>query len=80
MVWVCLGASVVGIAIALYVAYIRPDELILPGSTVMTSHESGNVEPMASKAEGPSPSNRHKDEDMQVQVVNERTQPHHYEV
>ncbi|EAN91388.1 hypothetical protein C3747_202g310c [Trypanosoma cruzi] len=40
LVWVCLGVTVVGIGIALYVAYRRPDELHLPGSTVMVSKES----------------------------------------
>nr|AGN32917.1 hypothetical protein [Trypanosoma rangeli] len=49
LVWVCLGITVVGVAIALYVAYRRPDELHLPGSTVMVATESemqnGNNEP-----------------------------------
>nr|CCC95222.1 unnamed protein product [Trypanosoma congolense IL3000] len=33
LVWVCLGITIVGIAIAMYVAYRRPDELQLPGSS-----------------------------------------------
>lgn len=53
LVWVCLGITVVGIAIALYVAYRRPDELHLPGSTVMVSTEGeemcGNNGPSKTK-------------------------------
>ncbi|EAN85415.1 hypothetical protein C3747_547g55c [Trypanosoma cruzi] len=49
LVWVCLGVTIVGIGMALYIAYRRPDELHLPGSTVMVSTEmeeaSGNNEP-----------------------------------
>ncbi|CAD2213929.1 hypothetical protein AGDE_00129 [Angomonas deanei] len=40
LVWVCLGITVAGVIIALYVAYRRPDELHLPGSTVMTAQET----------------------------------------
>ncbi|GET91094.1 hypothetical protein, conserved [Leishmania tarentolae] len=40
LVWVCLGITVVGVIVALYVAYKRPDELHLPGSVVMTAMES----------------------------------------
>ncbi|KAH9599660.1 hypothetical protein LSM04_009326 [Trypanosoma melophagium] len=43
LVWVCLGITVVGVMIALYVAYRRPDELHLPGTTVMVSTESEEV-------------------------------------
>ncbi|CAJ1032740.1 hypothetical protein Q4I30_006263 [Leishmania utingensis] len=40
LVWVCLGITVVGVIVALFVAYKRPDELHLPGSVVMTAVES----------------------------------------
>ncbi|KAG5496918.1 hypothetical protein GH5_01429 [Leishmania sp. Ghana 2012 LV757] len=40
LVWVCLGITVVGVIVALYIAYKRPDELHLPGSVVMTAVES----------------------------------------
>ncbi|KAG5471977.1 hypothetical protein CUR178_02642 [Leishmania enriettii] len=40
LVWVCLGITVVGVIVALYLAYKRPDELHLPGSVVMTAVES----------------------------------------
>lgn len=50
LVWLCLGLTVVGIIIALYVAYRRPDELHLPGSTVMTAQET----------EGPEMADSHK--------------------
>ncbi|EAN79559.1 hypothetical protein, conserved [Trypanosoma brucei brucei TREU927] len=33
LVWVCLGITVVGIGIALYVAHRRPDELHIPGAS-----------------------------------------------
>ncbi|CCW71597.1 unnamed protein product [Phytomonas sp. Hart1] len=44
LVWVCLGITVVGIIIALYVAYRRPDELHLPGMMDLPrkGHESSN--------------------------------------
>lgn len=40
LVWVCLGITIVGVIVAMYVAYRRPDELELPGSVVMTMQES----------------------------------------
>ncbi|KAK7201927.1 hypothetical protein NESM_000260300 [Novymonas esmeraldas] len=40
LVWVCLGITVAGVIVALFVAYKRPDELHLPGSVVMTAVES----------------------------------------
>ncbi|KEG13839.1 hypothetical protein DQ04_00761190 [Trypanosoma grayi] len=43
LVWVCLGITVVGVALALYVAYRRPDEFHLPGSTVMVATETEEV-------------------------------------
>ncbi|CCW65869.1 unnamed protein product [Phytomonas sp. EM1] len=56
LVWICLGITVVGIIIALYVAYRRPDELHLPGMTAMTVKEQesipGNVEPQQRENEG----------------------------
>lgn len=44
LVWVCLGITIVGVIVALYVAYRRPDELHLPGSTVMTAQETEGAE------------------------------------
>lgn len=40
LVWICLGITVVGVIIALYVAYRRPDELHLPGTNDMVSTET----------------------------------------
>ncbi|KAL7701248.1 hypothetical protein N2W54_005631 [Lotmaria passim] len=40
LVWVCLGITVAGVIVALFVAYKRPAELHLPGSVVMTAVES----------------------------------------
>ncbi|EPY27013.1 hypothetical protein STCU_05965 [Strigomonas culicis] len=44
LVWLCLGITIAGVIVALYVAYRRPDELHLPGSTVMTATENEPAE------------------------------------
>lgn len=53
LVWVCLGITVVGVLVAMYVAYKRPEELHLPGSVVMTAVESQPNNGAANKSEEP---------------------------
>ncbi|KAH8613065.1 hypothetical protein ERJ75_000825100 [Trypanosoma vivax] len=39
LLWVCLGVTLVGVAIALYIAHRRPEEFHLPGAVDAAAEE-----------------------------------------